>query len=148
MSHILVVDDDRVSRLLMVKILQAKDISCLVAESAEEALDIIKSHKVSILLTDLRMAGMDGIELYRRISGERPALRGILCSAYLDYDVITDVMELGFDDCLIKPIKKEMLLESVARSLRTQAHWRSRIAELRQLSMNAGGKLDGGDADG
>ena len=134
MSNILVVDDDRVSRTLMSKVLETANYSCLTAASGEEALDILLSHQVSVLVTDLRMPGMDGLELFKKARQERSNLRGVLCSAYVSYDVITDIMESGLDDCLIKPVQGEALLASVARSLDIVKHWRSRVAELRKLN--------------
>lgn len=134
MSNILVVDDDRVSRTLMNKVLETAHYSCLTAASGEEALDILISHQVSVLVTDLRMPGMNGLELFIEARKERSNIRGILCSAYVSYDVITDMMEAGLDDCLIKPVQGEALLAGVARSLDIVQHWRNRIAELRKLN--------------
>ena len=134
MSNILIVDDDRVARTLMTKVLETAQYSCLTAASAEEALDVLLSHQVSVIVTDLRMPGMDGLELFQKAKEERSNIRGILCSAYVSYDVITDIMESGLDDCLIKPVNGEALLSSVARSLGIAKHWKTRVAELRKIN--------------
>ena len=134
MSNILVVDDDRVSRTLMSKVLETANFTCLTAASGEEAFEILLSHQVSVLVTDLRMPGMDGLELFNAARKERSNLRGVLCSAYVSYDVITDIMESGLDDCLMKPVQGETLLASVSRSLEIVKHWRGRVAELRKLN--------------
>ena len=136
MVSILVVDDDRVARTLMTKVLETAAYNCFSAGSAEEALDVIEGNQITLLITDFKLPSMNGIELFEKARSMQTHMRGILCSAIVDYDLITEIVESGLDDVLLKPVNGEALLSSIGRSMSIHQHWRQRIAELRKAKID------------
>lgn len=133
---VLVVDDDPVTLKLISKAIESSEMEWVAAASGEEALGLMQTESIAVLVTDLVMPGIDGIELFARARLQRPLLRGILTSAHLDYGTLLRIIEVGFDDCMIKPIGDlHELATSVRNSLSLQRLWRARIAELRGFTM-------------
>lgn len=75
-----------------------------VAYDGEEALNIIQSQPIDIVLSDIRMDGMDGLKLAERIRGNYPNIRIVMISGYEDFDYARSAMRLGVSDYLLKPV--------------------------------------------
>lgn len=110
------------------------------AENGREALDIIRRHTVDIVITDIKMAGMDGIEMLRELERESHRPEVIVMSCYNDYDTMRAVMQYGVRDFLFKPQMYpqdiELVLEKTLRQLEAakarDADWAAReLGELR-----------------
>ena len=85
MSKILVVDDERSLRMLYSKDLEKDGHTVVTAGSAEECLERLEDERPDLVVLDIRMPGMDGIEAMGRILDRRPNLPVVLNSAYLSY---------------------------------------------------------------
>ncbi|UUZ83325.1 response regulator [Paenibacillus sp. P26] len=102
------------------------------ALSALEALELLAEHPVDIVLSDIRMPGMTGLELASRLQAEWPKTRCILLSGYADFDYAKEAMVRGTADYLLKPVKDEELLAAVERVLRKlQAEWAQVLSQER-----------------
>ncbi len=111
--RVLVVDDEEYFRKLIQEILlrKNKNFQIHTASSGEEALDILARHPVDIMLTDLNMPGMNGLELLSLIRGKYPKLQTLVISGQGEVDSAVRAMELGATRYLQKPVKlKELCL--------------------------------------
>lgn len=114
----LVVDDDPDSRDLMAQILELHDVSCVTVGSAEDALQLVGDRSIGLMITDLRMAHMSGLELIREIrKSERAALPIIIISGDAGVKDAIAAMHLSVVDFLLKPIDAFRLVALAKREL-------------------------------
>lgn len=115
---ILVAEDDAQMRTLLRKALEREGFGVLTASDGVEALEILRTEEeVSLLLTDIRMPRMDGLQLLEHARTERPDLRIVLMTAYAELDQYLDLLRKGAFDYLPKPFKIPDLLSAVERAL-------------------------------
>lgn len=114
---ILVVDDDHGQRELLQVFLVSKGFRVVTASSAEEALLTLDRQPTSLLVSDVRMTGMSGLELLRIVRERRPDLPVLLVTAYADVRDAVGAMRDGAVNYLQKPIDFEELLSCVLTSL-------------------------------
>ena len=108
--RILLVDDDRVARVPLRDDIREAGYEVDEAGSAEEALDLLRRNPYDVVVTDLRMPGMDGIELLERIKAQRPDAEVIVITAYGTVQTAVRAMKLGAYEYLTKPFDNEELL--------------------------------------
>jgi len=85
--------------------------------SADEALESLKQQDFDILLTDLELGGMDGIELLQAALNVKPDLIGIIITGYATVETAVEAMKCGAFDCITKPFKPGQLLPGRIRGL-------------------------------
>lgn len=85
------------------------------AYNGEEALDYIQHHAVDVLLTDIRMPKLDGLELIERVLQIRPHLKVVLISSYSDFEYTRKAINLRVSDYLLKPVEQKQLYETLHR---------------------------------
>jgi DNA-binding NtrC family response regulator len=126
---VLVVDDDQSLRRVME--MQLEEIGCpvLAAASGQEALTILASRPIPVLLTDLKMPGMSGLELLRRVRKEYPETAVLVVTAYGTVESAVAAMREGAYDYLTKPVDYTQLGIVVNRALERQ----SLLEEVRHL---------------
>jgi two-component system response regulator AtoC len=115
---ILIVDDEKSARDGLVRALR-RDYRVLAAENGTSALEVLGSQSVDVLLSDVRMPGMDGITLMQRALANHPALTCIILTAYGDVDIAVEAMKKGATDFMTKPInldKLELVLNRVLKA--------------------------------
>lgn len=81
------------------------------AQSAREALDVASSLKVDVVVTDVRMPGMDGIELTERLLARDPGLHVVILSGHADFEYVRQALRRGAYDYLLKPCHYQTILE-------------------------------------
>lgn len=114
---ILVVDDDQSIRELIADVLTAKGYTCAMAESAEEALELLPTRNVSLVISDIYMSGMTGVDLLAKVSELDPDLPVILITGMADMDAAIEALKKGAYDFLTKPFHLDNLAFSAARGL-------------------------------
>jgi len=128
-QRILVVDDDALSREFLVEAVSALGYEPIAARSGAEALERIASDKPDLVLTDLRMPGMNGVELVQRLQSEARGLPSVLITAHGTIELAVQAMKDGASDVLLKPCSPQALkvvIDRVERNRREQsAHERS-----------------------
>jgi len=106
---VLVVDDEPALADSLQKILERESLRVLTASSGGEALEIIRREPVSVLLTDLMMPGMSGMDLLRASKSVAPETETVLMTAYGTVENAVDAMKQGAYDFVTKPIKRAHL---------------------------------------
>lgn len=116
---ILYVDDLQANRILFQATFD-RDYQILLAESAMEALDILKKENIQVMVTDQRMPDMVGTELLEIVSGEYPDIRRFLLTAYTDFETVVDAVNKGHIHGYInKPFQAEEVKRTINASLET-----------------------------
>lgn len=117
MYKILVVDDDRDMRENIVEILTDDDFQISAAKNGEEALEQTSKTAFDLVLLDLIMPGISGMEVLPLLKRESPAIRVIMVTAFSTIDNAVDAMRKGADDYITKPFKINELRMTVKKSL-------------------------------
>ena len=115
---ILVVDDEQSLRGMLAIVLQREGYQVEEAENSGRALQKIAADKFSLVLSDIRMPDLDGLQLLARVKELDPELPVILMTAHVSAQDAVEAMKLGAEDYIIKPINIDELILIVARSLR------------------------------
>jgi len=113
---ILVVDDDRTGRETLAEAVDEMGYEVASAAGGPEALDILRQREIDIVLTDLKMPGMDGLELLARAKEVRPDVFVILVTAFATVDTAVAAMKAGAYDYVMKPIDLRQLRVLLARA--------------------------------
>lgn len=101
--HILIVEDDNIQRRQLLRALTSEDREITEARTGEEALDLLASLKFDLVISDLKMPGMSGLELIKRIKSAYPHTSLLLVTGYATVDSAVEAMKLGVEDYLVKP---------------------------------------------
>lgn len=140
--HILIVDDEPLIRKSLFEILKMDGFPCAMATNAEEALQYVNKHPVDILISDMKLPEMSGIDLLRKVKKSQPHIEVIMMTGYGSIETAVEAMKLKAFDYITKPIvddeikmvlekiveKKELLQENkdlkklVAKSKRDSFH--------------------------
>jgi diguanylate cyclase (GGDEF)-like protein len=115
-AHILIVDDESAVRNLLCAILQ-DNYACTTAESAEEALRLIGDVRFDVIISDIHMAGMSGIELISRVLGLSPDAVVMVISGSTSIDSAIEAIRSGAFDYLKKPFDAEQVELAVDRAV-------------------------------
>ncbi len=118
MSKLLLIDDEEDVRYSFQRIFDSPEIELTTASSGEEGLKVIPKFKPDLVLMDIRMGGMTGLETLRRIRQSDPKLLVILMTAYGTTQTAIEAMKLGAYDYLLKPFDVPKLKEIVANALK------------------------------
>jgi len=112
---VLVVDDEKNMRRSLETVLTDEGYAAQAAESAEEALAFIAREEFFMVITDVRLGGMSGYELLKKIQGQKPELPVLMLTAYATPRLAVEAIKAGAVDYLAKPFAPEELLHAVAR---------------------------------
>src|SRR3954466_2832059 len=111
--RILIVDDDPGQRSLLDSFLRTQGFETLPVSSGESALEVLRSEPVSMMISDVRMPGMTGLETLRRARQEHAVLPVLLVTAYADIREAVGAMRDGALNYLAKPIDLDELAATV-----------------------------------
>lgn len=117
MNKILVVDDDRDMQGNIVEILEKADFQVFSADNGEEAVKATKEDNFDLVLLDLIMPGMGGMEALPIIKRECPGTKVIMITAFSTIDNAVEAMRKGADDYITKPFKINELMMAVKKTL-------------------------------
>jgi DNA-binding NtrC family response regulator len=131
MKTILVVDDDKSVRDSLKMVLEFESFEVLFAENGQEALRILNQAAVELVLLDVKMAGMDGLEVLQRIREKSSELPVIMISGHGTIETAVEATKLGAFDFLSKPLDRDKLLVTVRNALQ-QAKLTEEFRKLRE----------------
>jgi len=120
-SRILVVDDELNIREALVTLLEKKQYQVRGAATAEEALDELEAATADLILTDLKMPGMGGMQFLRRLKEQWPDIEVLVMTAFGSIETAVEAMRCGAYDYLTKPIDRERLAVVVEKALERHA---------------------------
>ncbi|PCJ59637.1 MAG: hypothetical protein COA73_08825, partial [Candidatus Hydrogenedentota bacterium] len=129
---ILVTEDDDVQRDIIADILRDVSYDVYTATCGAAALDLLREHSFDVLLTDMRMPGMDGLTLLQEAKRLRPEMEVVVMTAHASVDTAIAAMKEGAIDYLSKPFDKSELIMVIARAVE-QRDLRLQNENLRQL---------------
>lgn len=115
---LLVIDDEAQIRMLFRTALEAVGYHVLTAEHGQHALNLLLHHAVDLILVDVYMPGMDGLELIPRLRASQPASKIIAMSGGTgEWDALDVATDLGADQTLKKPFSPRELLDAISAQL-------------------------------
>jgi DNA-binding NtrC family response regulator len=133
MAHILVVDDERNTCDALEMILRRDGHSVLTAPSGNEALALLEEHEVDLILSDMKMPQMGGLELLRHIKSRYPGLVVVMMSGHHDVTAAVEAMKEGAFDYLVKPFNRDDVLRALQKALTLRALMVENLALKRQV---------------
>jgi two-component system, response regulator FlrC len=114
-TSVLVVEDDAGLREALCDTLSLANYQVLSAQSAEQALQMLKEHKVSLLISDVQMGTMSGLDLLKTVKLNYPSLPVLMMTAYANVNDAVIAIRQGAVDYLAKPFSPEVLVNMVGR---------------------------------
>lgn len=135
--HILVVEDEHLALddlLSMLAPLASKH-SIIGCASSGEALIQAQKQSPDLVIVDIRMPGMNGLELVRRLRADNAMLAAIVLSGHSEFEYAREGLRLGITDYLLKPVRTDSLLQTLERSLADLAEKRAQTTQLREARL-------------
>lgn len=116
-EHVLILDDERAILDVLGQHLEAEGYVCTLCDSPKHAIELLKNGDFDLLLTDIKMPEMSGLDVVRRVSDVNPDLCVIMVTALVDVTNAVKAMRLGADDYVLKPFNLSEISMSVGRAL-------------------------------
>jgi DNA-binding response OmpR family regulator len=123
MTKVLIVDDEEVARITLSDILRLEGFSVQAAGSGEEAVAILHQENFDVMILDLRMPGMGGLDVLENVVDQLPDLQVIVLTAHGSMDSAIQALRFRVHDYLLKPITPTQILSSIQTAM-------ERLAEL------------------
>lgn len=117
METILIVDDEKNYTLILSAILEEEGFETLTANSGNDAVNILENADIDLVITDMKMPGMDGIELLESIKEKDPDLPVIMMTAYGTVEKAVEAMQKGAYNYILKPFENENLIIYVNKAI-------------------------------
>lgn len=109
--RILVVDDEENMLQMLKTFFTEKEYSCLTAKNGVEALKILEKEQIDIVITDMKMPEMDGLDLLKNIKEKHKNISAVIMTGFSEEYTTTEALNLGADGYITKPFRnKELLL--------------------------------------
>jgi DNA-binding NtrC family response regulator len=116
-AKVLIVDDEPISRQNIAEGLRGKNFDVIEAESGLQAIERIQKKEMDIVISDMVMPGMDGLELLKKAMRLQFDVPFLLVTGYPSQAAAANVMKAGASDYLAKPVTSEELMHRVSRAL-------------------------------
>ncbi|MCF2944313.1 response regulator transcription factor [Paenibacillus tarimensis] len=135
---ILIVDDETVIREGIKRTLQNRFPACGIhlASGGEEALELLSRYSISIVLTDILMPGMNGLQLIQKSRSRYPHIKWVVISAYSEFSYAQEAVRLGAKDYLLKPIGKDAIIDMTLKLSEEVQREQEMTEEAEQLQNN------------
>ena len=132
---VLVVDDDASNRVTLERILRREGYRLLHAENGREALELVRSDDVDLVLTDLKMPGMSGIDLLKAVRTVSADVEVVVMTAYGTVETAVEAMKEGAYDFATKPLKRLEIVTTCRKALEKRSLLRENRALKEQLHL-------------
>jgi len=121
MAKILITDDERDMRLALANTLELAGYSVIDAGSGKEALEKLKTESVDLMLLDIRLPDMDGVQILKKVKAEHPGLPVIMVTGFGSLETAVQTVQLGASDYLPKPFENKDLFQKIEKALGARA---------------------------
>ncbi|MBA3948164.1 MAG: response regulator transcription factor [Herpetosiphonaceae bacterium] len=118
--EIMVVEDDTRARMLLVEILRAAGYHATMAANGEQALELLEQQQFDVVITDIRLGAVDGVQVLYAARGQPQPPAVILLTGYGSLDSAISALRVGACDYLMKPVEPPEMLQCVARAVEQQ----------------------------
>jgi DNA-binding response OmpR family regulator len=132
-ANILIVDDEKAVRESLEEILKMEDYRVETVASGEEALERINEEEFNLVLLDLKMPGIDGVEVMRQISRYAHDAKVIILTGHGTLESAIEALRLGAEDYMLKPYESAAILDSIGRALSKNAQKKRKELLIEQL---------------
>ncbi|MEE9911352.1 MAG: response regulator [Deltaproteobacteria bacterium] len=129
-GKILVVDDEASVRELFSGVFADEDYEVIAAEDGSQALDILQRDNIDVIFLDLKLFGMNGIDLCRQIRETKPVSMIFAITGWAPLFEIEECREAGFDDYFEKPLDMDILMDVVADAFKKLDRWKRRYTNI------------------
>ena len=127
MSHILIIDDDDQLRKSFTKLLTEEGHQVQSAASGEEGLQIVRTAVPDVVVIDVRLPGMNGLETFRAIHALEPKLPVIIMTAFSTTETAIEATKMGAFDYVLKPFEIPDMLKTITQAIDTGRFMRSPV---------------------
>ncbi|KLO23644.1 hypothetical protein X275_02115 [Marinitoga sp. 1197] len=127
MARILVVDDDKVIRDVLKKVLESAKYEIDLADGGKKAIELIKNTEYDVVLLDIIMEDMDGIEVLRKAKKISPLTTVIMMTAYSSPDYVLHALTLGATDFIEKPFEPDHMINLVKENVERVKRWKTSL---------------------
>lgn len=135
-AHILIVDDEQHIQDMLSRNFRFEGYDVKTAGNGEEALEILRNHRIEVVISDIRMPVMDGIELLKRIHKDYQMVQVIIITGYVTMTSLLDAFRHGAYTCIFKPINDmQELDDAVRRCIEYLKHWQKKLLELQSMKI-------------
>lgn len=117
MALILVVDDAQFMRMRLTKVLEEEGHEVIEAENGLKAVEAYKEHRPDLVLMDITMPEMDGLDALRTIRSEDPDACVVMCTALGQKSVVIEALKAGARDFIVKPFQPDKVREIVSKQV-------------------------------
>ncbi|GAF12772.1 sporulation initiation phosphotransferase [Bacillus sp. JCM 19046] len=118
MNHkVLIVDDQFGIRVLLTEVLQKDGYEMFQAANGKEALDIQAMEDISIVLLDMKIPGMDGVEILKQLKQRQPSIKVIMMTAYGELKMVNEALENGAISYMAKPFDISDVRQAIRKNL-------------------------------
>lgn len=121
-ATILIVDDQYGIRILLNEVLKKEGYQTLQAANGPEAIQLAKENVPDLVLLDMKIPGMDGIEILKRMKAENPNIRAIIMTAYGELDMIQEAKNIGAIMHVPKPFDIDDIRQTIREHLTHEAN--------------------------
>ena len=142
-GNILIVDDETSIRALLKEHFTKQGYTIHTAENGLKALEQLEENKIDIIISDIIMPEMDGVELVKRVRIEYPITRIIMMTGFVSIDNLLICVQNQVDTVIFKPFKNlDEFTASVEKSLKHLRHWQQKLNEYESFFGNGQIKHD------
>jgi response regulator RpfG family c-di-GMP phosphodiesterase len=115
--YCLVVDDEEQLRRVLMQVMRSEGFRCIEASTGDDALEQLRRHPVSLMLSDLKMPGLNGVELIRHVREQHPDVAVMMITAVPDVEAAVSCLANGAMDYLVKPFHLEEVRVRAAKAM-------------------------------
>lgn len=134
-ESLLIVDDEPEIRIALARRYSLRGLSVEVADSGKTALELLARKPFQVVISDIKMPKIDGIELLRKIRNEYPMTRVIMMTGYVTLENGLACLRHGADTCIFKPFEDLSEMDTaVHNALAYLDHWERKLLELKGLT--------------
>ncbi|SLM32082.1 Response regulator receiver (modular protein) [Desulfamplus magnetovallimortis] len=132
--RILIVDDEIHIQEMLSRNFRFEGYDVMTAGNGQEALDILAEHRIEVVISDINMPIMNGIELLKTIRKEYQMVQVIIITGYVTMTHLLDALRHGAHTCIFKPMDDlKELEEAVKRCIGHLKHWQKKLIELQSI---------------